>query len=184
MKYLPLTHLLASGWLPSPTTGQLSLQSSDSGSDLLLQLWGRRPEPHAPVAVPSPSPAHPGLAPTPGCTKVRVRLPTRPARKTPGTRSPTPSTHPQVTPRLRWVSAAQESGKAPWIAKSAAPPRPGTFLPREVGLRETGGEVQILVRRVLAQPLVVRTTVTPKSRHLFERVRIAVATTGTFSHLV
>lgn len=143
--------------------------------------------PHTPVAVPSPSPAHPGLAPTPGCTKVRVLLPTCPARKTPRhplTHRPgTSSTHPQVTPRLRWVSAARESGKAPCIAKSAAPPRPGTFLPREVVLREMGGEVQILVHRVLAQPL-VRTTVTPKPRHLFERVRIAVATTGTFSHLV
>lgn len=108
--------------------------------------------------------------------------------KPPGTRSPTalapPSkVTPRSPPRLRWVSAAQESRKAPCIAKSAAPPRPGTFLPREVVLREMGGEVQILVRRVLARPL-VRTTVTPKSRHLFERVRIAVVTTGTFSHLV
>ena len=70
------------------------------------------------------------------------------------------------------------------MAKSAAPPWPGKFLPSEVVLWEIGGEVQIFVHQVLAQPYVVCMTATPKSTNLFERVQIAVVTTQTFSNLV
>lgn len=95
MKYLPLAQRLASGWLPSLPAGQLSLQLGDSGSDLLLQLWGhtlRWPCLHLPRHIQDWHRLQDARRAV--CSSQPAQL-----EKPPGTRSPTALAPPVPTPR-------------------------------------------------------------------------------------